>query len=89
MEIHEMAQYLAHDCYVFLITATLCEDNEFVKCRTIYTAHSYTDAMILAEAEFGDALEEIKIEILDTCLTFDEETFEKFRKDKMPIYSEE
>lgn len=84
-----VADYLAHAQYIFLCTVTVYDSNLPQKCRTIILANNFAEAMVIAEEQFRDEMEDIKLEILDTCFTVDEETFEKFRKDLMPIYTDD
>lgn len=87
-KIYDIANYLAKADYIFLAKCEVYDPDEhkFEYLRKIFPANSFAEAAIMAEAECGDELNSLTLECLDTCFTFDEETYEKFRQGKMPIF---
>lgn len=86
-KIYDVADYLAHAPYVFIAKCEIYDfDEHKIKyIRKIFPANNFTDAAAIIEKELDDELNSVTLECLDTCFTFDEETCEKFRKDTMPI----
>lgn len=85
--ITDIAKYLADARYLFLAKIEIYDFdiNATRYVRKIVPANTFTEAILLLETEFDEEMNSINLECLDTCFTFDEETFEKFRKDTMPI----
>lgn len=90
-KIYGIADYLARATYVFIAKCEVYDfdDHKTKYVRKIFPANNFAEAAIIVEKEFDNELNGVTLECLDTCFTFDEETCEKFRQDKMPITTDD